>query len=293
MTEWDLPVTPGGLVLRIREWGSAAPDRLPTVVLHGFLEQSAAWDEVAELLPGRIVAPDHRGHGLSGHVAAGSYYWFWDYVADLDALITHLGAPVDLVGHSMGGTIACLYAGSRPDRVRRLALIEGLGPPDNVGEAVERARAFLDQRHDPPRHKAMRTVEVAAERMRRFNPNIPAHVATRLAARALRPVLPGDPQVDDPDRGGLTWTWDAKHRGRSPYPFQTALFTRFLREITAPVLAIDGGDSPFRLDDDAARLSSLRDVRTAVIPGAGHLVHHDQPAVLAGALREFFGSPEP
>ena len=239
--------------------------------------------------PGGSWRPITAGMGSPGMSPRGSYYWFWDYVADVDALIEHIGGPVDLVGHSMGGTIASLYAGARPDRVRRLVLIEGLGPPDSTGEAVSRARAFLKERRDPPRHKAIADIPEAAARMRLFNPNIAPDAAARLGERLVRDVVPGDVQVKDPHRGGLVWTWDAVHRGRSPLPFQASLFKAFLGEIRAPTLIIDGGASPMRALDVADRVACLADAQTLVIPGAGHLVHVDQPEALAGAIARFLG----
>ena len=135
--EWDLAAGPRAIQLRIRDW--AGPE--PTVVLlHGFLEQSAAWDPVARSLGRRVVAPNQRGHGRSGHVGDGGWYHFWDYVGDLDQLVEHIGGPIDLVGHSMGGTVAALYAGTRPDMVRRLVLVEGLGR----NPLQERDRVVID-----------------------------------------------------------------------------------------------------------------------------------------------------
>ncbi len=76
-----------------------------------------------------IVAPDCRGHGDSGWVGAGGYYHFPDYVLDLDSVIQALGVQsIKLIGHSMGGTISLLYTGAFPERVIKLALIEGVGP---------------------------------------------------------------------------------------------------------------------------------------------------------------------
>src|SRR5690606_17454861 len=118
-------------------------------------------------LPGRVIAPDQRGHGLSEHVGRGGFYHFWDYVSDLDALVGSLERPVDLVGHSMGGTVACLYASLRPEAVRRLVLVEGLGPPDASGELLRRPRRFLDDRHRGPVHAPLDDVADGVRRMLR------------------------------------------------------------------------------------------------------------------------------
>ena len=127
MREWDLKTGPRGLTLRICEWGP--PEARPLLVLHGFLEQGAAWRDVALSLPHRrIIAPDARGHGLTEHVGTGGWYHFWDYVSDAEAIVDHLGSPIDLLGHSMGGGVASILAGARPEKVRRLMVIEGLGP---------------------------------------------------------------------------------------------------------------------------------------------------------------------
>jgi pimeloyl-ACP methyl ester carboxylesterase len=271
--EWDLTVGPRDLQLCISDW--AGPE--PTVVLlHGFLEQSMAWDRVARRLGRRVVAPDHRGHGRSGHVGDGGWYHFWDYVGDLDQLVEHLGGPIDLVGHSMGGTIACLYAGARPEMVRRLVLVEGLGPPDAASEAVDRARRYLADRRSPPQHKPMRDLTDAASRLQRFSPAMSEEEARWLAERVTSPE--GD--------NGLVWSWDPLHRAAMPGPFQASLFLRFLHQIQAPVLLVDGGRSPWILPDLAERVAALREVRRTVIDSAGHLIHHDAPEALAAANRE-------
>jgi pimeloyl-ACP methyl ester carboxylesterase len=273
MTEQTM-IGSGGLPLAVCHWGGA--DGRATLILHGFLEQGAAWDAVATRLNRRVYAPDHRGHGRSGHVGVGGFYHFWDYVADVDAIVDQLG-PVDLVGHSMGGTIACLFAGTRPESVRRLVLVEGLGPPDASDGAVERARQFLDHRRDPPAHGALRDVDEGVRRTRKYNPNIPEHVARAMVERT---VIPRE--------GGFVWAWDALHRARSPTAFQRTQFDQFLRAIRAPVLRIDGADSPWILPDAEERAALLQDSQRIAIAGAGHLVHHDKPDELAAAIAAFF-----
>lgn len=274
--ERDLHTGPRGLRIRLRETGVSG-QHLPVVVLHGFLEQAASWDEVAAALaPRHVVALDHRGHGHSEHVGPGGFYHFWDYVADVDAVIDDLGGRVDLVGHSMGGAVACLVAGTVADKVRRLVVIEGLGPPDGVEHAVGQARRALKHRRDPPVHRPIADLDEAVARMHRGNRDIPTHRAYDLAARATAPT-------DD----GLSWRWDALHRARSPQAFSATQFTAFLREITAPTLLVEGADSPFGLIPDLdARRAALANHRRIVVEGCGHHPHYTHVPTLAGLIRE-------
>jgi pimeloyl-ACP methyl ester carboxylesterase len=266
---------PRGLRICVRETGAATG--LPVVLLHGYLEQSASWDAVADALQPRwVAAPDFRGHGLSDHVGAGGFYHFWDYVADVDAIIEELGGRVDLVGHSMGGTVAVLLAATAPERVRRLVLVEGLGPPDGEPVELSRARTSLRHRRHPPTHKPVVDLDDAIRRMRRGNPDLPPDIAPALAARLTRPH--GD---------ALEWTWDALHRARAPVAFSAARFHTFLRAVEAPTLLVDGGASPYQgIPDLAERAASLRDARRLVLDGVGHNPHHTCPALLAEHIRE-------
>jgi pimeloyl-ACP methyl ester carboxylesterase len=110
----------GGVRLAYRAWGP--PGAPPLVLLHGLGEGAADWDGVAPAIARhwRVYAPDLRGHGRSD--------WPGDYsvelmVADVLGFLDALGLDrVDLIGHSMGGLVACLLAQERPERVRRLIL---------------------------------------------------------------------------------------------------------------------------------------------------------------------------
>lgn len=273
-----------GLRACVCAWGS--DNGRPILILHGFLEQGAAWDAVACRLSGRIVAPDHRGHGRSDHVGRGGFYHFWDYVSDVDALVETLGGPVDLVGHSMGGTIAVLFAATRPDKVRRLVLVEGMGPPDRSTHRLSQARTYLEHRRRAATHAGLASIDDAALRMKKVNPALDPMMARALATRITRPTTADDPHLDPQRPGPLVWRWDPLHRCRSPRAFEAHSFTTFLRAIEAPTLSVIGADSMFATSDRSDRAASIPVLAQVVIPGSGHLVHHDQPAALAQHISE-------
>ncbi len=274
-----------GLTYHVVEWGDAAGP--PVVMLHGFLDLGWGWDPVARRLaaklPGRrILAPDFRGHGDSDRVGAGGYYHFFDYLADVDALVEVLGGPIDLVGHSMGGSVAGYYAGARPDRVRRLALLEGQGPPDQAGVSIpdrtaQWFRAWREAR--ATERKVMASLDVAAARLRKHDPRLTPDDALDLARHGTRPV-----------DGGVVWKHDPLHTTMGPYAFRLDVAETFWRRITAPVLVVDAKESLLRLPDPelARRRSLLANHRHAVVADAGHMLQRHQPEVVASLLAEHF-----
>lgn len=280
-----------GLTYAVRRWGATVSPAPPIVLVHGFLDLAATWNVVAprlaSALPDRtIIAPDLRGHGDSDRVGVGGYYHFFDYVADLDALLDALALPVvDLVGHSMGGMVCGYYAGTRPERVRRLALLEGMGPPEppRDGDALPtRTRAWLDgwRRARTSPDKALASLDDAMARLRKHDPLLTDEAARAYAMVATRTMADGT----------LAWKHDPLHLTLGPVPFRRDHAEPFWRAITAPVLLVDGARSTVRLtDDDAAtRRACLRDVTRQVLADAGHMMMRHQPTALADALAGFF-----
>lgn len=272
-------LTVADLQIEVLGWNLDQPGT-PLVVLHGFLEQALAWRGIAERLDRPVWAVDHRGHGRSDHVGPGGFYHFWDYVSDLDGVLEQLSPdhPVHLLGHSMGGTIASLYAGSRPERIDRLVLVEGLGPPDSSDDAVDRARTFLrHRRRGTPHGPSFDSVDAAAARMLRYTPVLDGSFARELADRQLETTADGRVQ----------WRWDERHRARSPRPFVLEQFIPFLREIRSPTLVVAGERSSYPGEE---RVHHLADARFLTLP-AGHLVHHDATEALADAIAQHLSGP--
>lgn len=272
--------------LHVRHWGNEK-DTPPLFFLHGWGDSSASFQFVVDALPGRwhVIAPDWRGFGRSPWNASG--YTLTDYLADLDALLEYYAPdqPVRLIGHSLGGIVASLYAGIRPERVDRLAMLEGFGlwtaPPD---EAPERCARWLEQRRENAvtfRHYTS-AAEFAA-RLCRDNPRLSEARALFLASHALRETA-----------SGLTLTADPRHRWPNPVLYPLAEAKACWRKITAPTLWVTGAQSAIlrgfdeHPDDYRERRACFLHAREICLENCGHNLHHDQPEVLAAALAAFF-----
>jgi pimeloyl-ACP methyl ester carboxylesterase len=276
-----------GLEYHVLEWGAAA-DRTQTVVLlHGFLDLSWGWGAtVGHGLSERyhVLAPDLRGHGDSDRVGAGGYYHFQDYVADVSSLIDRLALPrVALVGHSMGGSVASYYAGTFPDRLEHLALLEGIGPPEDTLPAPERTAHWIEgwEQALERQPRGYPDVAAAAERLRQNDAGLGHEMSLRLAERGT--ALASD--------GTRRFKHDPLHLTRGPYAFRVDLARAFWERIRCPVLFVDGSESPFRgrLVNVEERLASIKNVQQKTLAGAGHMLQRHRPRELANVLVDFLG----
>ncbi len=287
-----------GLEQNVLEWSSgAAPaselDRpRPTVlVVHGFQDAAATWDDVATVLAEdgglRVLAPDMRGFGDGPRIPAGAYYYFPDYIADLVAIVrAHVatGSPLFVVGHSMGATITTYLAGAFPELVTKLALIDGVGPMDNPPDiapirmrgwidTVDRVRALSDRTR-------FATVEEGASRLARYNPTIDEATLRRRASQLLR--------RDETDQT-LTWKHDPLHITTSPIAFFSQSYKAFARQVTCPVLHVSGGLQGHHVIDEEERLACFSRMTRVTIEG-GHALHWTRPRELGDALVRFWST---
>ena len=269
-----------GLRHHVIRWGDRPVD---VVLCHGFLDIAWSFDPVARALAeaGHGVASfDWRGHGQSQWVGAGGYYHFPDYILDLDELLPQLSKrPVHLVGHSMGGTACAMYAAARPEKLRTLTLVEGMGPPEmGPRDPAVRLRAWLDgvAKVRARDRRPMQGPREALARMRLQNPEISDELGSFLVKRSTRKV-----------EGGLEWTFDPLHKTWSPRPFQASAFRAILRAISTPTLVV-AGERGFRLEDEQDRIAEIQDHRFVEIPAVGHMIHWFEPTLLASELMKFF-----
>ena len=268
-----------GLTYNVLEW--AHPGDLTYVLVHGFSDLGYGWIRVAERLAthAHVIAPDLRGHGDSDRIGPGGYYHFLDYVADLDDVIARLARTrVVLVGHSMGGSVSGYYAGTRPERLVGLALLEGLGPPDLAGiDPVARTIGWIDGWRAARKHyKPMATLDEAAARLRKNDDRLDPAFARELTRAGTRAV-----------DGGFVWKHDPLHMTQGPYAFRLDVAVKFWQRVTCPVLVVDGADSRLNLPlaERAARRAHFARCEHVVVPDAGHAVQRHQPARIAELLR--------
>ncbi|HEY8089105.1 MAG TPA: alpha/beta hydrolase [Polyangiaceae bacterium] len=276
-----------GLTHHVLEWPAGEP-RGTVLLLHGFADAAGTWDLVAPGLARagwRVIAPDLRGFGEGARVPAGGYYHFPDYVGDVVDLV-HALVPVDsslvVVGHSMGGTVATLYAGAFPERVGRLVVAEGVGPPDSDhAHSPDRMKRWVEEVRKI-RGREERTMASREDAMRRLagnHPRVPREVlATRLDALAR--VLPD---------GRVAWKADPLHGTHSPVPFFAETFKAFVKRVTCPVLFVSGGPLGWHPPDEEERVESFARVERAEIADAGHMMHWTRPEELVRLVVEFAG----
>lgn len=274
-------------------WGEPGPGKVPLVLVHGWMDVAASYQFMVDAFSQDhyVIAPDWRGYGLT-EVPSTDNYWFPDYLADLDFLIDHYSpqAPVDLVGHSMGGNVAMLYAGSRPARIRRLVNLEGFGmPATRPSQAPGRIAKWMDELKAYHRGemdlKGYDSVDGVARRLMKTNRRLSQDKADWLARHWA---------MQDAD-GAWRILGHAAHKiiNASLYRVDEVLETYGC--IAAPTLAVEASDDSltqwwqgrYTLAEYHERLKSVADLRRTVITDAGHMLHHDQPQQLARLIEDF------
>lgn len=204
-------------------------DGKPVLALHGWLDNAATFHRLAPKLEGlRIVALDFAGHGHSGHRAPGASYLLWDYALDVLMVAEQLGwQRFSLLGHSMGAIVSVLLAAAMPQRIERLALIDGLVPyvgeadraPEKLGKALQ---AQLDLR--AKRKPVYAQIERAVDARMQGVGAVSREAAELLAGRGLMPTA-----------GGYTWRTDARLTLPSPLRLTRAHARAFVEALQCPV----------------------------------------------------------
>lgn len=272
----DFFITLNGLQAHYVEWGN--PQAPAIVLLHGLRSYARTWEPVAAALSDRyrLIALDHRGRGDSDWDPAGDYFT-GTYVSDLEQFADTLQlARFALIGHSMGGTNAIVYAARHPDRVR-FAVIEDIGPGSSAATR-------------------------GAERVKRELAETPREFPTLAAARAYwRSVRPGISEKalhsrmqhtlrQDP-AGRWVWKFDLEGIARSrldPDPARQLDLWPHVAALRCPTLVLRGARSDFLPARTCEEMATRQPLLSWMeIPGAGHYVHDDNLPGYQAALRAF------
>ncbi len=237
----------------------------PVLIAHGLFGSARNWGVIAKRLSDlrRVVTVDMRNHGQSPWDDSNTYS---DMAADLAEVIEAQGAPMDVVGHSMGGKAAMMLAVTRPDLLRRL-IVADIAPV-----AYGHSQSHLIE--------AMRKIDLA-------------EVATRGDAdRQLEPHVP-----EAGVRAFLLQSLDVKAKA---WRLNHDVLARFMDDIVGwpdgvtgqfegPTLFLSGASSDYVLPDHRPLIKALfPQARFAKIPQAGHWLHADKPREFEASLRAFF-----
>lgn len=273
------------LRLHYLDWGNTTAPHL--LLVHGVQDHCRTWDWFAAGFVDdyHVVAPDLRGHGDSEWVRGSSYHMI-DYVYDIAQLVRQAKLePLLVIGHSMGGTVASLFAGLHPDLVQKLVLIEGVGlwPGMTAGNVGERLSLWMDNTRtlaarQPRRYESL---EAAFERMHKAN----AHLSE---AQARHLTIHGTNQNED---GSYSWKFDNYTHAFPAFRMPEVEMIEIWQKITCPTLCLNAKEGfGHRIGQDGT-LKHFAAGRSIDIADAGHWVHHDQLDQVVASVREFFREP--
>lgn len=270
-----------GLRFSGQEWGEEGG--LPILALHGWLDNSASFFALAPRLQHvHLAAVDMAGHGQSDHRPGSAPYNIWEDVADVFALADALGwERFALLGHSRGAIVSMLAAGTFPERITHLALLEGLLPePGDMSEAPQQLA------------KSISSCKILSKKPLSIYPDLTKAIEARergmfplshQAARALteRGVKPVN--------GGFIWSTDQRLFAPSAFKLTREHVNAFITRIQAPIKLILGQEGiPRRFANYQREVAVFPQVDVVNLKGGHHLHMEAEVDEVAVALNPFF-----
>ena len=285
------------LSYHVLQWGTPSPDKTPLVMVHGWMDVAASFQFVVDAFKDDpwVIAPDWRGFGVTDTPNTDNF-WFPDYLADLDQLLDHYvgDRPVHLLGHSMGGHVATMYAGIRPERISKLINLEGFGmPATRPVQAPGRLAQWMDELKALQRGeldlKPYPSLEAVAQRLIKTNPRLSSDKAHWLAQHWARANNQGEWRI----------LGHAAHKVVNAQLFKTDETLAIYERITAHMLCVVASTDSmtpwwkgsYNLTEFMQRIAAVPHITHAVIEEAGHMLHHDQPEALAQLIENFLSRP--
>ena len=261
--------------LHYLDWGGVGNQ--PMLLLHGLMGHAHVWDAFAAMFGERyhVIALDQRGHGDSQWSARGAYSvddHFSDIAGFVEAL--DLGALV-LIGHSMGGRNALLYAACFPERVHSLIMMDSRlrDNPDSRRALKQLLTAF------PLETDSLHHVVKAIQRLYSYVPDETAH---HIADHGYTRLEPGR-YVPKFDTRIIKQARKAHHRSEDMRPF--------LQTVLCPVLVVRGAESEFLSREEAAQIQrALPSGHFREIPRSTHMPVQENPGYLRSVVSDFLTS---
>ncbi|MGH1428345.1 MAG: alpha/beta fold hydrolase [Arenicella sp.] len=279
-----------GLQHHIQRWGDHT---LPTVfALHGWMDCGISFAEIAKQLSNKfhIIAPDLRGFGDTEHSTSG--YWFPDYCADLDAMINHYAphSPANLLGHSMGGNIALMYAGIKPHRVSKVLSLEALGLPSTSPQDTPKKYAqWIEQSNTHKKQKHYPSLQALQQAIQANHPSLSEEMVKTLARTWGKPL--------HKDSQKYVLKHDAKHRHANPIRYHHEDMEALWEAVTAKTGVVMANDSNIYQQylssgriEKAKKLLNITDKNYYIVDEAQHMLHLEQPKSTAAHVAHFFSS---
>ncbi len=252
----------------------------PIIAIHGWLDNAASFEPLAGHLDRyRWICLDLPGHGRSDCRPDGCVYHFTDYVGDLFSVAESLELDrFILVGHSLGAGIAAMFAAVFPDRVERLALIDGIGPlsgeDDDSLRQLRKSMDFLKIRDKNPARVYGSWEEVVSKRLE----------AGKISRSSVEILLRRGAV-----REGETVTVcsDGRLKQHSPVYMSQGRVVSILKGIRAPARLILADQGLLvSHESTAARIDALQGLQVVKV-GGGHHLHMDRPQAVAREIGAF------
>lgn len=277
-------ITSLGARLHYVDWGNKG--RPTVLMIHGSRDHCRSWDRVANSLKHQyhIVAMDLRGHGDSEHISGGTY-GAEEFLFDIHGLVKHLGAPITVVAHSLGGAMALRYAGLYPDNVAKLVTLEAGQPYPSVyanyhsKTPVERMRQQIESLEHTVSRQAKRyhSIDAAVTRFLQENSHLGHDLAEHLARNALATN----------EDGTFSWKFDPRIYALRPEGIVSEDRFSFWTEIRCPVLMIFGSASKLPGLDHTGLADIIASAQILKMDGLGHWPQHEDPEKVIAAIRQF------
>lgn len=262
--------------LAVQEWGDA--EKPSIICLHGWLDNGASFHQLAPMLAEsyHLLVVDLPGHGLSEPLADGAHYYIWQNIETLFELLAVAGhEKVHLLGHSMGGVVASLFAGTFPDRVASLVLLDSLGPMTSEAQHTPQqlAKAILDSQRTASGLRVFPVIDDALAARKKTAPSMSEKALRPIVARNLKPV-----------EGGFCWRTDARLRHTSKVRLTEEQVLAFLGNISATVLVIMAEQGIIPKTWVEQRLQGISSAELSYLPGHHHF-HAEEEGAAAISTR--------